>query len=230
FPVSGQWLRCTKEELIEQHNAKVYGQASVGAPPMSVPHLDTRVIDGKKGLLFGPYAGWTPKFLKQGSWTDLPKTLRPTNLMSMLAVGFQELGLTKYLIQELLKDEAAKVEALRQYMPTARKEDWEIVVAGQRVQVIKPIVGPRFGSLEFGTALINNSEGTIAGLLGASPGASIAPAAMLELLERCFGHKMVEWGDKIKEMVPSYGVKLSTDKKLFEQVWERTQRTLKLED
>ena len=230
FPVSGQWLRCTNEELIEQHNAKVYGQASVGAPPMSVPHLDTRVIDGKKGLLFGPYAGWTPKFLKQGSWTDLPKTLRPTNLMSMLAVGFQELGLTKYLIQELLKDEAAKVEALRQYMPTARKEDWEIVVAGQRVQVIKPIVGPRFGSLEFGTALINNSEGTIAGLLGASPGASIAPAAMLELLERCFGHKMVEWGDKIKEMVPSYGVKLSTDKKLFEQVWERTQRTLKLED
>ena len=230
FPVSGQWLRCTNEELIEQHNAKVYGQASVGAPPMSVPHLDTRVIDGKKGLLFGPYAGWTPKFLKQGSWTDLPKTLRPTNLMSMLAVGFQELGLTKYLIQELRKDEAAKVEALRQYMPSARKEDWEIVVAGQRVQVIKPIVGPRFGSLEFGTALVNNSEGTIAGLLGASPGASIAPAAMLELLERCFGHKMVEWGDKIKEMVPSYGVKLSTDKKLFEQVWERTQRTLKLED
>lgn len=230
FPVSGQWLRCTNEELIEQHNAKVYGQASVGAPPMSVPHLDTRVIDGKKGLLFGPYAGWTPKFLKQGSWTDLPKTLRPTNLMSMLAVGFQELGLTKYLIQELRKDEAAKVEALRQYMPSARKEDWEIVVAGQRVQVIKPIVGPRFGSLEFGTALINNSEGTIAGLLGASPGASIAPAAMLELLERCFGHKMVEWGDKIKEMVPSYGVKLSTNKKLFEQVWERTQRTLKLED
>ena len=213
FPVSGQWLRCTNEELIEQHNAKVYGQASVGAPPMSVPHLDTRVIDGKKG-----------------SWTDLPKTLRPTNLMSMLAVGFQELGLTKYLIQELRKDEAAKVEALRQYMPSARKEDWEIVVAGQRVQVIKPIVGPRFGSLEFGTALVNNSEGTIAGLLGASPGASIAPAAMLELLERCFGHKMVEWGDKIKEMVPSYGVKLSTDKKLFEQVWERTQRTLKLED
>ena len=187
-------------------------------------------MDGKKGLLFGPYAGWTPKFLKQGSWTDLPKTLRPTNLMSMLAVGFQELSLTKYLIQELRKDEAAKVEALRQYMPSARKEDWEIVVAGQRVQVIKPIVGPRFGSLEFGTALINNSEGTIAGLLGASPGASIAPAAMLELLERCFGHKMVEWGDKIKEMVPSYGVKLSTDKKLFEQVWERTQRTLKLED
>ena len=202
----------------------------MGAPPMSVPHLDTRVIDGKKGLLFGPYAGWTPKFLKQGSWTDLPKTLRPTNLMSMLAVGFQELGLTKYLIQELRKDEAAKVEALRQYMPSARKEDWEIVVAGQRVQVIKPIVGPRFGSLEFGTALINNSEGTIAGLLGASPGASIAPAAMLELLERCFGHKMVEWGDKIKEMVPSYGVKLSTNKKLFEQVWERTQSTLKLED
>lgn len=228
FPVSGAWLRCTNEELIEQHNAKVYGKASVGAPPMSVPHLDTRIIDGKKGLLFGPYAGWTPKFLKNGSWFDLPKSLRPTNLMSMLSVGFQEFGLTRYLIKEVLKDQSARIETLREYMPSARPEDWESVVAGQRVQVIKPVVGPSFGSLEFGTALINNSEGTIAGILGASPGASIAPAAMLELLERCFGHKMVEWGPKIKEMVPSYGVKLSTDPKLFNEVWERTQKTLQL--
>lgn len=229
FPVSGEWLRCTNEEVIKQHHAKVYGKASVGAPPMSVPHLDTRVIDGETGLLFGPYAGWTPKFLKRGSWFDLPKSLRPTNVMSMLAVGVQEMGLTKYLVEELLKDQAARMESLREYYPEARDEDWELVTAGQRVQVIKPIVGPRFGSLEFGTALINNTEGTIAGLLGASPGASIAPYAMLEVLERCFGQKMVEWGPRIKEMVPSYGVKLATDPKLFNEVWEYTQKTLKLE-
>ena len=149
--------------------------------------------------------------------------------MSMIAVGFQELGLTKYLITELMKDQQARLESLREYMPAARAEDWELVTAGQRVQVIKPIVGPRFGSLEFGTALINNSEGTIAGILGASPGASIAPAAMVELLERCFGQRMVEWGPKLKELIPSYGIKLSTDQKLYNEMWEYTQRTLDLE-
>ncbi|MEJ5927030.1 malate dehydrogenase (quinone) [Corynebacterium sp. H128] len=230
FPVSGAWLRCTNEELIEQHAAKVYGQASVGTPPMSVPHLDTRVIDGKKGLLFGPYAGWTPKFLKAGSYLDLFKSMRPGNLPSYMGVGVQEMGLTKYLVTEVMKDEAARLESLREYMPTAKAEDWELVIAGQRVQIIKPAGFPKFGSLEFGTALINNSDGTIAGLLGASPGASIAPSAMIEVLERCFGNRMIEWGPKLKEMVPTYGVSLSGDKQLFQEVWQRTQKTLKLED
>ncbi|MDO4910935.1 MAG: malate dehydrogenase (quinone) [Corynebacterium sp.] len=228
FPVSGEWLRCTNEELIEQHAAKVYGKASVGAPPMSVPHLDTRVIDGKKGLLFGPYAGWTPKFLKRGSWLDLPKSLRINNLPSMIGVGLTEMPLTKYLVTELLKDEQARIEALREYMPSARAEDWELVTAGQRVQVIKPKAGPAMGSLEFGTTLINNAEGTIAGLLGASPGASIAPAAMVEVLERCFGEHMVEWAAKIKEILPSYGHKLSGEPELFQEMWDYTQKELQL--
>lgn len=230
FPVSGQWLRCTNPEIIEQHRAKVYGKASVGAPPMSVPHLDTRVIDGEKGLLFGPYAGWTPKFLKEGSWFDLPRSLKLTNLPAMVAVGLQEMGLTKYLITELLKDQKAKMAALREYMPTAKDEDWELVTAGQRVQVIKPVVGPRFATLEFGTTLVNHFDGSLAGLLGASPGASIAPAAMVEVLERCFGEHMVKWAPKIKEMMPSYGVKLSTDEALFKKMWDYTQTTLQLED
>ncbi|MCX2163027.1 malate dehydrogenase (quinone) [Corynebacterium auriscanis] len=229
FPVSGQWLRCTNEELIEQHQAKVYGKASVGAPPMSVPHLDTRVIDGKKGLLFGPYAGWTPKFLKKGSFLDLFKSIRPGNLPSYLGVGVQELGLTKYLVEEVLKDHKAKMEALREYMPTAKDEDWEIVVAGQRVQVIKPIGAPKFGSLEFGTALVNSSDGSIAGLMGASPGASIAPAAMVEVLERCFGQYMGEWAPKLKDMIPSYGGRLSQDPELFREQWDRSQKALKLQ-
>ena len=228
FPVSGQWLRCTNPELVERHQAKVYGKASVGAPPMSVPHLDTRIIDGKKGLMFGPYAGWTPKFLKQGTWMDLPKSVKLTNLPSLLSVGVKELGLTKYLITEVLKNKDAKLASLREYVPLAKDEDWELVTAGQRVQVIKPVVGPRFATLEFGTALVSHLDGSIAGLLGASPGASIAPAAMMEVLERCFGDRMIDWGDKIKEMMPSYGVKLATNKALFTEMWDYTQDALEL--
>lgn len=230
FPVSGAWLRCTNEELINQHSAKVYGKASVGAPPMSVPHLDTRIIDGKRGLLFGPYAGWTPKFLKQGGWFDLVKSLRPGNIPSMIGVGLQEFGLTKYLIEEVLKDQAARLESLREYMPTARAEDWEFVTAGQRVQVIKPIGAPKFGSLEFGTAVIAAGDGSIAGLMGASPGASIAPSVMIELLERCFGSKIAEWAPKLTAMVPSYGKRLSRHTDLFAEQWERSQKALQLED
>lgn len=229
FPVAGEWLRCTNPDIIAQHHAKVYGKASVGAPPMSVPHLDTRVIEGEQGLLFGPFAGWTPKFLKTGTWFDLLKSIKVTNLMSYIGVGVQEMGLTKYLVTEVLKDQAQRMDALRDFMPGAQDEDWELIVAGQRVQAIQPVVGPRFSKLAFGTSLINSADGSIAGILGASPGASIAPAAMIELLERCFGDHMVEWGPKLKEMVPTYGVKLATDKQLFDQTWERTQRVLKLE-
>lgn len=229
FPVSGQWLRCTNEELIEQHSAKVYGKASVGTPPMSVPHLDTRVIDGKKGLLFGPYAGWNTKYLKTGSYLDMFKTLRPGNVFVMAGAGLQEMGLTKYLITEVMKDFDARVESLREYVPTAQNDDWELIVAGQRVQVIAPAKFPKMGSLEFGTAVINASDGSIAGLMGASPGASIAPAVMINLLERCFGRKMADWAPKIKELVPSYGRTLADDKALFEKVWDESQKALLLE-
>ncbi|QCB28684.1 malate dehydrogenase (quinone) [Corynebacterium endometrii] len=230
FPISGLWLRAKNPELIEQHQAKVYGKAAVGAPPMSVPHLDTRVIDGEKGLLFGPYGGWTPKFLKKGSYLDLFKSIRPSNIPSYLGVAVQEFGLTKYLISEVMKDFDARMETLREYVPNAKNEDWETVVAGQRVQIIKPDTPPHFGSLEFGTAVVNNQEGNIAGLLGASPGASIAPAVMLELLERCFGEHMIRWSEKIYEMIPSYGEKLSKNEKLFNEMWDFTQKTLKLEE
>ena len=228
FPVSGLWLRSKNPDLIKQHHAKVYGKAAVGAPPMSVPHLDTRVIDGEQGLLFGPYGGWSPKFLKKGSYLDLFKSIRPDNITSYLGVAAQEFGLTKYLVTEVLKDFDKRVETLKEYVPSADPADWETVIAGQRVQVIKPAGAPQFGSLEFGTTLINNPEGNIAGLLGASPGASITPAIMVELLERCFGEHMIQWGDKIQEMIPSYGTKLSKDKKLHNEMWEYTQKTLQL--
>ncbi|WP_448855339.1 malate dehydrogenase (quinone) [Corynebacterium camporealensis] len=230
FPVSGLWLRAKNQDLIDQHHAKVYGKASVGAPPMSVPHLDTRVIDGERGLLFGPYGGWSPKFLKKGSYLDLFKSIRPHNVPSYLGVAVQEFGLTKYLVDEVRKSFSDRVEALRDYVPSANEDDWETVIAGQRVQVIKPAGPPQFGTLEFGTTLVNNQDGTIAGLLGASPGASITPAVMLELLERCFGEHMIQWSEKIQEMVPSYGIKLAKDQKLYDEMWEYTQKTLKLDE
>jgi malate dehydrogenase (quinone) len=227
FPVSGQFFRCVNPDLIGRHHAKVYGLAAVGAPPMSVPHLDTRVIGGRPGLLFGPYAGWTPKFLKAGKLTDLPKSVRPNNIASLLGVGLTEFGLTKYLITELLHNEKDKVETLSAFVPRAVAKDWELITAGQRVQVIRRKgIG---GVLEFGTAVITAGDGTIAGLLGASPGASTAVPAMLDVLKRCFGREYTSWEPKLKEMVPSIGVKLSENQGLFQEVWNWTSRTLQLE-
>ncbi|PIQ40391.1 MAG: malate:quinone oxidoreductase, partial [Thalassolituus sp. CG17_big_fil_post_rev_8_21_14_2_50_53_8] len=98
FPVSGQWLVCKDEATVKRHYAKVYGKAAIGAPPMSVPHLDTRIINGTPALLFGPYAGFTTKFLKAGSKLDLIKSVRANNLLPMMDVGMNNMDLTKYLI------------------------------------------------------------------------------------------------------------------------------------
>ncbi|UYP20564.1 malate dehydrogenase (quinone) [Rhodococcus sp. Z13] len=227
FPVSGAFLRCTNPEVIAQHSAKVYGKAAVGAPPMSVPHLDTRVINGKQGLLFGPYAGWSPKFLKKGGVLDLPKSVKPNNLMSMLGVGVTELGLVKYLIGELTQSPADRIVTLSEFVPEARIEDWELIVAGQRVQVIRR--KGMGGVLEFGTAVVNAADGSIAGLLGASPGASTAVPAMLDVLQRCFPQDWTRWQSKLQEMVPSLGRKLADDPALFRQVWEHSTTALKLD-
>ncbi|MFE3291526.1 malate dehydrogenase (quinone) [Rhodococcus sp. NPDC059234] len=228
FPVSGAFLRCTNPELIAQHRAKVYGKAAVGAPPMSVPHLDTRVIGGKPGLLFGPYAGWSPKFLKEGRVTDLPGSVKPNNLLSMLGVGVSELGLVKYLVSELTKSEAGRIETLREFVPQALGKDWELITAGQRVQVIRRAKG-KGGVLEFGTAVVSAADGSIAGLLGASPGASTAVPAMLDVMQRCFGEQYKAWEPQLKQMVPSLGVKLSDNESLFREVWDWSNRVLQLE-
>lgn len=228
FPVSGAFLRCTNPELIDQHSAKVYGKAAVGAPPMSVPHLDTRVIGNKPGLLFGPYAGWSPKFLKEGRVTDLPGSVKPNNLLSMLGVGVSELGLVKYLVSELTKTEAGRIDTLGEFVPQAAAKDWELITAGQRVQVIRRAKG-KGGVLEFGTAVVNAGDGTIAGLLGASPGASTAVPAMLDVLERCFPGQYDSWKPKLQEMIPSLGVQLSDNNDLFRQVWDWSSKVLQLD-
>lgn len=210
FPISGQWLRCTNPDVIARHDAKVYGKAAVGAPPMSVPHLDTRYIDGKRSLMFGPYAGWSPKFLKTGRWTDLPASVKPDNLRQMLAVAPPNIDLMTYLVKELAATHQQRYQALLEYMPSAREEDWEQVTAGQRVQVIAPDT-KKVGVLQFGTQLITAADGTIAGMLGASPGASIATTIMLEMLTRVFPQRRDAWEPAIRQMIPSWGTRLSDD-------------------
>ncbi len=221
---------CNNPEVIAKHHTKVYGKAKVGAPPMSVPHLDTRYIDNEKTLLFGPFAGFSPKFLKTGSNFDLIGSVKPSNVSTMLAAGVKEMGLTKYLIQQVLLSNEKRMEELREFIPNAKSEDWDIVVAGQRVQVIKDTETGGKGTLQFGTEVVSAADGSIAALLGASPGASTAVHAMLEVLERCFPQRMNEWEPKIKEMIPSFGVPLVENPGLFQDIHTSTAQTLGLKE
>jgi malate dehydrogenase (quinone) len=230
FPVSGIFMVCNNPDVVEQHHAKVYGKAKVGAPPMSVPHLDTRFIDNKKSLLFGPFAGFSPKFLKTGSMFDLVTSVKPNNLLTMLAAGAKEMSLTKYLIQQVMLSKEQRMEELREFIPNARLEDWDLVVAGQRVQVIKDTEAGGKGTLQFGTEVITGADGSIAALLGASPGASTAVNVMLEVINKCFPEHIKEWETKIKEMIPSYGVSLMENPDLLHEIHSSTEEVLGLSE
>ncbi|WP_396350877.1 malate:quinone oxidoreductase [Kocuria palustris] len=225
FPVSGLWLRNGNPETAERHNAKVYGQAAVGAPPMSVPHLDTRWEDGRRSLLFGPYGGFKPNFLKQGSLLDLPKSVRAHNVYPMARAGLANLDLVKYLISELAKDKNQRMDALREFYPEADADEWELVHAGQRVQVMRKDK-MKGGVLQFGTELITAGDGSIAGLLGASPGASTAVPIMLDLLERCFPRHASRWQSRLTELIPSLGQRLDDNPALADEVMGRTGKVL----
>ncbi|GIP58947.1 malate:quinone oxidoreductase [Paenibacillus woosongensis] len=227
FPVSGLFMVCNDPEVVEQHHAKVYGKAKVGAPPMSVPHLDTRFIDNKKSLLFGPFAGFSPKFLKSGSMFDLITSVKPNNLVTMLAAGVKNVPLTKYLIQQVMLSKEKRMEELREFIPNAKSEDWDLVIAGQRVQVIKDTDAGK-GTLQFGTEVITAADGSIAALLGASPGASTAVSVMLEVISKCFPEYMEGWEPKIKEMIPSYGTSLLANTELIQDIHTSTARSLGL--
>ncbi|NBX23937.1 MAG: malate:quinone oxidoreductase, partial [Microbacteriaceae bacterium] len=227
FPVSGEFLRTSNPAIVARHDAKVYGKASIGAPPMSVPHLDTRVVDGEKSLLFGPFAGFTPKFLKRGSWFDLPFSIRWHNIVPMLSVAVTNLSLIRYLLGELTASQAKRLADLRQFMPTAQMSDWEIITAGQRVQVIKKDA-KKGGVLQFGTEVVASADGSIAGLLGASPGASVSVQIMIELLEKCFPESFARWTPKLKKMIPSFGTRLSDSPAVAKESLRYTAEVLKL--
>ena len=229
FPVSGEWLVSHNPELVAQHHAKVYTQATVDAPPMSVPHLDLRVIDGKKALLFGPFAGFSTKFLKEGSYLDLPDSINFKNIRSLFGAWWYNLPLTQYLVRQVAMTKGQRMQHLREFIRDAKEEDWELKVAGQRVQIIKKDE-MKGGKLEFGTEVVVNKAGTIASLLGASPGASTAVQAMIEVLEKCFPEKIAgEWNEKLVEMIPSYGKKLADLPELTEKIRKYTKEKLELD-
>ena len=229
FPVSGQWLICKNPDLIKKHNAKVYGKAALGAPPMSVPHLDTRIINGKAALLFGPFAGFTTKFLKVGSKFDLAKSVKVSNLKAMLGVGRHNLDLTKYLMKEATQTHEQRMNTLREFLPGAVNSDWKLDDAGQRVQIIKNC-NKKWGKLEFGTEIVAAKDGSLAALLGASPGASVSVQAMIDVLERCFPAQInsANWQQKMKQIVPSYGESLIENADLLKTIRARTLKTLNL--
>lgn len=230
FPVSGIWLRCDVDEISTRHHAKVYGKAAHGSPPMSVPHLDTRIIGGKRSLLFGPYAGFSSKFLKHGSYADLLRSVEPGNILPMLAVARDDWQLSEYLIGQVLQTSEHQFAALQGFFPKAQREDWQRAVAGQRVQIIKP--DPQHtGVLEFGTELVASADKSFVALLGASPGASTAAFIAMEVLQKCFDDKLTPdgWLGALKQMIPTYGIDLKQDASACRDSRARTAKVLHLD-
>lgn len=231
FPVGGEFLVTENPDVVKRHLAKVYGKASVGAPPMSVPHLDTRILDGKQVLLFGPFATFSSKFLKNGSLWDLFGTLNFSNIGPMTHVGIDNFDLVKYLISQVMLSDDDRYEALKEYFPDAKKEDWRLWVAGQRVQIIKKDE-KEGGVLRLGTEVVSSKDGSIAALLGASPGASTAAPIMLHLMESVFKDKIATpaWQAKLKEIIPSYGTQLNGNVEATEKELSDTSRVLQLDN
>ncbi|MFZ1181331.1 MAG: malate dehydrogenase (quinone) [Herbaspirillum sp.] len=228
FPVGGQFLALEAPAITGRHNAKVYGMAEVGAPPMSVPHIDARKLDGKPVVLFGPFAIYSTKFLKSGSWFDMYSSVTHNNLVSMMAVGMDNLDLVKYLMQQASLTDANRQAELLKYYPKAKREDWRLVTAGQRVQIIKR--DPQKGTaLQFGTEIVTDKDKTIAALLGASPGASTSPPIMLDLLAKAFPQQMeAGWRKRLTEIVPSYGRKINESAALTNEIRSMTSQVLRL--
>lgn len=230
FPVSGIWLRCDVDDISARHHAKVYGKAAHGSPPMSVPHLDTRIIGGKRSLLFGPYAGFSSKFLKHGSYADLFHSIEPGNILPMLAVARDDWQLSEYLIGQVLQTSEHQFAALQGFFPRAQREDWQRAVAGQRVQIIKP--DPQHtGVLEFGTELVASADKSFVALLGASPGASTAAFIAMEVLQKCFDDRLTPdgWLGRLKQMIPTYGIDLKQDAAACRDSRAKTAKVLQLD-
>lgn len=229
FPISGAFLVCTNPEIVKQHGAKVYGKEPPNTPPMTVPHLDRRYIQGDQSLLFGPFAAIGPKFLKNGSNLDLFRSINPSNLLTMLSAGIKNVPLVKYSIQQVMMDKADRMKELRKFVPEAKDEDWDLIIAGKRVQVIKDTEEYGKGFIQFGTEVVHSEDNSVMAMLGESPGASTSVSVALEVFESNFPQYMEKWEPKIKEMIPSYGHSLIEDSSLLKEIREQTAQGLDLE-
>jgi malate dehydrogenase (quinone) len=231
FPVSGIWLRCDDPAINKRHHAKVYSKAAVGSPPMSVPHLDTRVIGDQHSILFGPYAGFSTRFLKRGSLLDLFLSIRLDNIWPMIEAGLHNFALSEYLLGQVVQSSKHRFETLTALYPLAQEKDWKLQVAGMRVQIIKHDA-KQGGLLEFGTEIVPAEDRSLVALLGASPGASTAASIMIRVIELCFGSELSTggWKDKLREIIPSYGHSLIDDAALTRQVRADTAAVLGLQN
>jgi malate dehydrogenase (quinone) len=228
FPISGTFLVCNNPEVVDRHDAKVYGKEPKGTPPMTVPHLDRRYLEDKTSLLFGPFAAIGPKFLKEGSNMDLFKSLKSDNILTMLSAGAKNVPLVKYSIQQVMMDKEDRMKELRKFVPDAKDEDWDLHVAGKRVQVIKDTEEHGRGYIQFGTEVVHSEDNTVIALLGESPGASVSVSTALEVFEKSFSGYMDKWTPKIQEIIPSYGQSLIEDSRLLQEIRESTARDLEL--
>ncbi|MDU9372247.1 L-lactate dehydrogenase (quinone) [Staphylococcus ureilyticus] len=228
FPITGQFLTCTNPNVIEEHDAKVYGKEPPGTPPMTVPHLDTRFINGQKTLLFGPFASIGPKFLKYGSNLDLFKSVKPSNITTLLSAAAKNLPLLKYSFDQILMTKEGCMNHLRTFYPEARDEDWQLYTAGKRVQVIKDTEEYGKGFIQFGTEVVNSEDHSVIALLGESPGASTSVSVALEVLEKNFSEYKNDWEPKIQKMIPSYGKSLIEDVDLMRKTRQQTSKDLEL--
>ncbi|CAE8627324.1 unnamed protein product [Polarella glacialis] len=232
LPVTGDWAVCQNPAVVKKHKVKVYAPGAPGAPPMSMPHLDYRTIGGKEMLLFGPFGSITFKFLRFGSMFDALKALKPHNILPTVGALSKNLSLVVMLMKDVFKSGTGKLHDIRHYYPEAEPEDWVLIPAGVRAQIIKQDLKSGKGMLQFGTEVLTNDEGTICGLLGASPGASTCVTIALDTIEKCFKDKpeFARWMPKIKEMIPSYAPDEHSvlTPESIKQIYEKTGAALKI--
>ncbi|KZX75231.1 malate:quinone oxidoreductase [Oleiphilus sp. HI0009] len=182
FPVGGRFLAAEiDKEVAQSYGAKTYGKAAVGAPPMSVPHLDLRVADGKYYLLFGPFATFSPILEKGRGIVEFIRMVHLHDIPNLLNVAREHFPLVTYLFKETFKGESAMLKTLDEFAPgLSNKFNWKVVQAGQRVQIIKD------GDLQMGTEIVTSEDLSYGTLLGASPGASVSPEVMLRCVKTLF--------------------------------------------
>ena len=211
-----------------RHRAKVYGQNLPEAPTMAVPHLDQRILDGKKTLLFGPFAAWTTRFLhRTGSWTDLPRSVKPHNLGTLLKIAATNFPLVRYLLQQGTQSMADRMKVMHIFYPNAQAKDWKLVDGGIRVQAIKKTDGEA-GIVHFGTEVLTSADKSLSALLGASPGASVSVNIVLEVIKQCFPHLIAS--PRMAEIVPTYGTDFRAPENAarFNELATQARRHLKL--